>query len=386
MDCQETRQKLSTYADKELGRDELQALARHLAECPACSLEYKKQGALDMLLKSHFSHEPPQEYLDSFWPSVAERLEGEEGGAGSDDEVVVFKTSPALQSLNIPQRRQVTPAVTDEPAPEPPAESSPLRWPVALVVSTAIVVVGFLAYKKMFPRQQEVTAVQPPALQEPVEDRVGAMAPTEALDATQLALAPTGDGGLGMATADAEPSSATTDDNGERRTRDRARSRRARRRRKEAKSAAAPAAKSEPKAAPKPRRKPRPAPGKKTALDSLIDTAIGTTPSPKKKAAAAAPAAPASNLPEQLNMNQIRSAMNKIKPHVQACYDQYQVEGMAKVRFKISPDGKVLAPSIRGKFRGTDTGDCVIKAVKRASFPKFGGKPMTINSYPFLLQ
>jgi hypothetical protein len=342
-----------------------------------------------MLLKSHFSHEPSREYWDSFWPSVSERLEGEEGGgagAGSDDEVVIFKTSPALQSLNIPHRRQVTPAVTDEPAPELPAEASPLRWPVALVVSTAIVVVGFLAYKKMFPQGSGVTAVQPPAVQEPAQDQVGAVAPTEALDATQLALAPTGDGGLGTAAADAEPSAATTDDNGEHRTRHRARHRRSKRRRREAARAAEPAAKSAPKAEPTPRRRPRPTPGKKTALDSLIDTAIGTSPTPKKKASSAAPAAPASNLPEQLNMNQIRTAMNKIKPRVQACYDQFQVEGMAKVRFKISPDGKVLAPSIRGKFRGTDTGDCVIKAVKRASFPKFSGKPMTINSYPFLLQ
>ncbi len=110
----------------------------------------------------------------------------------------------------------------------------------------------------------------------------------------------------------------------------------------------------------------------------------------KKKAAPkkeeAAPKAPSEDLPEQLSMNQIRGAMNKIKGLVQACYDKYQIEGEARVSFTINPDGSVGDCSIKGKFFGTDTGSCVVTAVKKARFPKFSGKAMTIPNYPFMLQ
>jgi hypothetical protein len=128
--------------------------------------------------------------------------------------------------------------------------------------------------------------------------------------------------------------------------------------------------------------------GKGDFLDSLIDNAMGDEGGGKAKKAKKAKKdkpAPASNLPKQLNMNQIRRSMSKVKGLVQSCYDKHQVEGRANVKLTITPKGKPTNVRVKGKFFGTDTGACVARAVKRARFPKFSGAPMAI-SYPFLLQ
>jgi hypothetical protein len=400
MDCQQTREKLSVAADKELPDRELRQVTRHLAECAECRREFDEQGALDMLLKSHFSHEPPEGYFDALWPSVSERLDGEAGGdsapppgGGSKEDEVVFKSSPAMQFLNIPERRPPASTAETRTATAPEVQASPWRWPVALMVSTVIVVAGYLAYVKLMPAKTEVvpavaleTEPAPPV--EPIAEPGAASQP-----ATQVAaLTPTGDGGLPGASPD--ENGEVDDTPGKRegaaaRARARRRAHHGRGRAKGKDKAPEPkAAEDKPKAAEAKKEPKKPAaPGKKTALDSLLDDAIGSggDVATKKKATAAAPT-PASDLPEQLNMNQIRNAMNKVKGRVQACYDQYQVEGMANVGFTILGSGGIKDVSIRGKFRGTDTGACVVKAVQQATFPKFSGKPISIKSYPFLLQ
>jgi hypothetical protein len=117
----------------------------------------------------------------------------------------------------------------------------------------------------------------------------------------------------------------------------------------------------------------------------LLDSAIGkkkqVAPSEKKTTATADP-----SLPRELTMNQIRGGMRKITGAVQACYDKFGVEGQVVVKVTISPKGAVSEAEIRGKFRGTDTGNCVAAAVKRARFTPFSGPPMAGISYPFMLQ
>ena len=116
---------------------------------------------------------------------------------------------------------------------------------------------------------------------------------------------------------------------------------------------------------------------KKTPTSDFVDPfSDNTAPEAKPKTP---------SLPEQLSMNQIRASMNRIKGLVQSCYDHYQVEGRANVKLIINNDGTPANLAIRGKFFGTDTGACVLKAAKKVRFPKFSGKPMTIK-YPFLLQ
>ena len=126
----------------------------------------------------------------------------------------------------------------------------------------------------------------------------------------------------------------------------------------------------------------KPAPAKGGGdLDSLLDNALGKNGAKKPKKAAA-PAKPKG--PTTLDMNQIRASMKKLNSRVGACYDKYQVEGVARVKLTITRDGRAKNIKIRGKFFGTDTGSCVKKAVKSVRFPKFTGKEPTIT-YPFRL-
>jgi hypothetical protein len=374
-------------ADRELPEDELEQLHRHLAECSACQARFNNHGELDMLLKSHLSHEPPEAYFETLWPSVSERLEEGDASGGGDD-AVVFKSSPAMDYLNIPERkpeRKVREGDMESAAEPtaPPSEASPWRWPLALMVSTAIAVVGYLAYKKMSPPppEQPVVAAAEPTADEPAPAAASQPASEEpAAEDAGMQVASLAGGDAGTTSVD-DPSEAQ-------RHKARPRRRRHRSKGKRAESPKPVVAAPAPKPKPKPGKPQKPKkPGKPSSLDTLLDDAIGgKEPSKKKAAPAAAPKPAASDLPEQLNMNQIRSAMNRVKGRVQACYDQFQVEGMANVGFVIKGSGTINKVSIRGKFRGTDTGDCVVKAVKTASFPKFSGKPMTIKNYPFLLQ
>lgn len=387
MNCAETRQKLSMAADRELPKDELRQVDQHLEGCASCRRQLENHGALDMLLKSHFSHEPPEGYFEqTLWPAVTERMEQDCVPGGGNDQELVFKSTPAMEYLNIPERREPRRESASAAVAPPEAQGSPWRWPVALMVSTAIVVVGYLAFKKMQPPPPPVVAAAPTlAFSEPSTEEPA----TAPLDAGMqvAALSPTGDGGSAgnlPLTVENGSDKAAPEHRGRhharRRHRDHARGKEADKPKEPAQDRPAPATakkKEEPRRAPS---------GKKTALDNLLDDAIGGDDPTAKKKAAAAPKQPTSDLPEQLNMNQIRDAMNRVKARVQACYDQFQVEGMANVGFAIKGDGNIADVTIRGKFRGTDTGDCVVKAVRGARFAKFAGKPMTIKNYPFLLQ
>ncbi|MGZ3443087.1 MAG: hypothetical protein ACXVDD_26380, partial [Polyangia bacterium] len=92
-----------------------------------------------------------------------------------------------------------------------------------------------------------------------------------------------------------------------------------------------------------------------------------------------------SSLPDQLDKGQIVGGMQKIKPRVGSCFDQFKVPGMANVAVTISGSGRVSSANVTGQFAGTPTGDCVAKAAKSASFPKFKGAPQSIV-YPFILR
>jgi len=347
-----------------------------------------------MLLKNHLTHEPPEGYFEqTLWPSVTERMDQGEPAGGGNDVEFVFKSTPAMATLNVPQRQPPRESAPGS-APTAPmeAQGSPWRWPVALMVSAAIGVVGYLAYKKMNPPPPVMT-VASATPSDPGGESQGT--PTEVRQdaALQVAALTTGDaGGTPTPGTAGEPSTAqepTADSPSRRHHGKRPRHHRGEEE-KGNPATADPTAGAEVAKPAKPAKSedPRPTPtGKKTALDNLLDDAIGSAPDPTaKKAAAAAPKEAASDLPDQLNMNQIRDTMNRVKARVQACYDQFQVEGMANVQFTIRGEGSINDVSIRGKFRGTDTGDCVVKAVKTAHFPKFRGKPMTIKNYPFLLQ
>lgn len=342
-----------------------------------------ENGALEMLLKSHYEPMPPEGYFETLWPSVEDKMKAEDGAGSADkgrDESdeggeIFFRSSPALEALKIPDRpsrRRTTgalPVIDDSPAPQ---GRGSYGWPAAFVMASAIAVGGFLIYKKMSPPGPPARGPEPTLSAQPRPVAAAPVAPSA--DATLVAAATSVDAGSPGAGGD-EPRA------DEKKAPTKGTARRPRRKT---------AAKTRPGAEPpKPVARVAKTPaGKKKkggdALDSLIDNAIGKEAQikTKPKAAAAAPAKPVGKT--ELTKTDIRAGMKKVNSQVQTCYDKYQIEGTAWVKLTITPLGMPTGIRIKGKFLGTDTGNCVIKAVKRARFAKFSGKPKTVN-YPFRL-
>jgi predicted Zn finger-like uncharacterized protein len=137
---------------------------------------------------------------------------------------------------------------------------------------------------------------------------------------------------------------------------------------------------SEPKAA----QKPAPKKGGGDTLDELLAGAVKGQTSGGKTSGGEQQAAPAEDLPETLSRSQIQSGMSGIRPRVQACNAQYRVPGTVTVALTISRAGRIQTANVTGRFAGTPTGQCVEKAVKSATFPKFSGAPVSID-YPFVM-
>ena len=106
--------------------------------------------------------------------------------------------------------------------------------------------------------------------------------------------------------------------------------------------------------------------GGRDELDDLIDAAIS---GPKKT----------------LTKGEIQKGMRSIKKRVYACYNKYKVPGLCEVKVTIGRSGKISDAQVKGAFRDTPTGACVVKAVPHARFMKFTGEPIVIT-YPFILR
>lgn len=93
-----------------------------------------------------------------------------------------------------------------------------------------------------------------------------------------------------------------------------------------------------------------------------------------------------SDLPEQLDRRQLEAGMNKVKPHVFRCRELEQFVGYIKVRLVIARSGNVQSVHVVEPPERTRTTECVAKAVRTASFPRFRGTliPTVELTYPFL--
>jgi len=123
---------------------------------------------------------------------------------------------------------------------------------------------------------------------------------------------------------------------------------------------------------------PRPGTKRGDDLDELLKA--GTAAKKEERKADAD-----ESLPDTLGQEQIKTGMSAVRSKVQACFEKYQVPGLAKLNVSISKAGAVTSARIMGDFASSPTGDCVVAAVKGATFPRFKGKPLSI-SYTFLLR
>jgi hypothetical protein len=89
-----------------------------------------------------------------------------------------------------------------------------------------------------------------------------------------------------------------------------------------------------------------------------------------------------SSLPETLNRNQVQDGMNGVAPEVKRC-GQGQ-GGTITMSITIGKTGRIISANATGAHAGTPVGLCAARAVRRATFPKFGGSNLNVK-YPFKL-
>ncbi len=93
-----------------------------------------------------------------------------------------------------------------------------------------------------------------------------------------------------------------------------------------------------------------------------------------------------SSLPQTLSRTQVKRIMSKADAKVKRCYQQHKKAGLLRVSVSVSGStGKITSASIRGKFKGTPTASCALRAIRSLKFPKFSN-PSQSFTYPFLLR
>lgn len=256
-----------------------------------------------------------------------------------------------------------------------PSSSGPPKWIylVILLMISLVVVVGYLAFKVIMPKQAPpppapppVAAPAEPAKAAPVAANDPAAAKGTAIPDDKL---PPREGG--------DTSAAATGKDGSDRGKDSKSSRKSKGSKDKDKKGAVASA-DDKKGSDKPvgtqiAQPPPPAPG---SIDALLAGATksggGSGGRPKvtdedKRGGRDEPSA------GPLARGAVVTGMNAVKPKVQDCYNQFKVPGMATFNFTIDKKGKVSVATVTGKFAGTPTGACVEKAIKTATFPPSDG-------------
>lgn len=102
----------------------------------------------------------------------------------------------------------------------------------------------------------------------------------------------------------------------------------------------------------------------------------------RKTGKPAEPSGGTAELPDSPTRDDIRTAMQTVKPKIRACADKTSAKGTVKVTFRIGPDGEVASATLK------DSPDpaidaCVLAAIKAVTVrPSRNG---TSVSYPFVL-
>jgi hypothetical protein len=113
------------------------------------------------------------------------------------------------------------------------------------------------------------------------------------------------------------------------------------------------------------------------SIDDLLNSALSGKGGSKPRKAAA----PTSNLPEQPTKSQVLSAMNKVRPAVQACAKGQS--GVAFVNVSVAgKTGRVTNAQVSGVTG--PAGSCIARAVRKARFPKFQQNVFKVK-FPFKL-
>jgi len=98
-----------------------------------------------------------------------------------------------------------------------------------------------------------------------------------------------------------------------------------------------------------------------------------------------APEPPPADLPEQPSKEALKAALKKVEPAVNKCGGGEK--GMAMVALTVKgSSGKVSSAKVTsGPFKSGPASSCIVKAVKKARFPKFSKSSLSF-SYPFVIR
>ena len=106
---------------------------------------------------------------------------------------------------------------------------------------------------------------------------------------------------------------------------------------------------------------------------------------PARRSAPAAAAKPARRPPpareeKGLSRQKVRAAMAPLERAVKACFRNFNVtKGAATLSVTVEPSGRIARVATAGRHAGTPAGGCAASAARRAKFPAFAGKPVTIS-------
>jgi hypothetical protein len=100
------------------------------------------------------------------------------------------------------------------------------------------------------------------------------------------------------------------------------------------------------------------------------------------------PAMDPSGVPEELGRRELEGGMERVRSQVEACQSLEQFVGIATVELAINRSGGVQSVTLLPPLDQTQTGECMAKAVKTATFPKFRGTllPTIDLTYQFLFR
>lgn len=119
-------------------------------------------------------------------------------------------------------------------------------------------------------------------------------------------------------------------------------------------------------------------------LDDPLSSLLGA--GRKSRGSSSSARESAASLPKNLSRSQVKRVMARANSKMKRCYHKYKNAGLLRVSVSIKgSSGRITSARVRGKFKGTDTARCALRAVRRLRFPKFQN-PTQSFTYPYLLR
>lgn len=421
MECKEAKQKLSEALDKRLGEKELSELAAHVEGCASCKADQSELRQIQDLINdlSDPKVDPPDP--QKLWTRLAAALGPTPGDVSpfedlSDEEEIVSSGAFDIKSMVAAAKSSESQAMssqdffglhgsssTGEPAPAsvaPPPVLMPIsqrpHWLIPVFVGGGILVLSVLALGVVLFVREGRKQKQPshpvaanksearasrPSQEEPAKAPVASPKPAVDQASSGAAMEPDK---VAEASGDKKPAdlaeSETEPGNG-------MGSRRRVRYRASSSSSGSPAYRpraSERRAGVSKGRtrengaEDRP---KSRGSDDPLAALLGS-----RSSARTSPQPDTSDLPATLTSSQIRKVMSRASGAMQRCFERHKEPGLLRVAISVKGStGRIASASVTGKFKGSATAGCALRAVNRLRFPRFQNSTQRFT-YPFLLR